>query len=42
VWFEADPFSGLINEKCTGFIGSGVVVHVPSFFNELDTLERKG
>jgi len=34
--------SGLINEKCVGFIGSGVVVHIPSFFNELDTLERKG
>ncbi|WVR05809.1 adenylosuccinate synthetase [Kwoniella sp. DSM 27419] len=34
--------SGLINPKVTAFIGSGVVVHVPSFFNELDTLERKG
>ncbi|WWC86161.1 adenylosuccinate synthetase [Kwoniella dendrophila CBS 6074] len=34
--------SGLINPKCTAFIGSGVVVHVPSLFNELDTLERKG
>jgi adenylosuccinate synthase len=32
----------LINEKVTAFIGSGVVVHVPSLFNELDTLERKG
>ncbi|ORX38344.1 putative adenylosuccinate synthase [Kockovaella imperatae] len=34
--------SGLVNEKCTAFIGSGVVVHIPSLFNELDTLERKG
>ncbi|GFZ50825.1 Adenylosuccinate synthetase [Saitozyma sp. JCM 24511] len=34
--------SGLINPKCTAFIGSGVVVHIPSLFNELDTLERKG
>lgn len=33
---------GLINPKCTAFIGSGVVVHIPSLFNELDTLERKG
>ncbi|KAK8865849.1 adenylosuccinate synthetase [Kwoniella newhampshirensis] len=34
--------SGLINPQCKAFIGSGVVVHVPSLFNELDTLERKG
>lgn len=34
--------AGLINPKVTAFIGSGVVVHVPSLFNELDTLERKG
>lgn len=34
--------AGLINPECTAFIGSGVVVHVPSLFNELDTLERKG
>ncbi|CAD6579910.1 MAG: hypothetical protein TREMPRED_002612 [Tremellales sp. Tagirdzhanova-0007] len=34
--------SGLINPQCTAFIGSGVVVHIPSLFNELDTLERKG
>jgi adenylosuccinate synthase len=34
--------AGLINPKCTAFIGSGVVVHIPSLFNELDTLERKG
>ncbi|EIW68340.1 adenylosuccinate synthetase [Tremella mesenterica] len=34
--------SGLINPHCKAFIGSGVVVHIPSLFNELDTLERKG
>lgn len=34
--------AGLINPKVEAFIGSGVVVHIPSFFNELDTLERKG
>lgn len=34
--------SGLVNPRCAGFIGSGVVVHVPSFFAELDTLEKKG
>ncbi|TYJ54978.1 adenylosuccinate synthetase [Cryptococcus floricola] len=34
--------SGLINPTCTAYIGSGVVVHLPSLFNELDTLERKG
>ncbi|KAI0050870.1 Adenylosuccinate synthetase [Auriscalpium vulgare] len=34
--------SGLINPKITGLIGSGVVVHVPSFFAELDTLEAQG
>jgi len=34
--------SGLINPSCNAFIGSGVVVHIPSLFNELDTLERKG
>ncbi|KAI0310754.1 Adenylosuccinate synthetase [Amylostereum chailletii] len=34
--------SGLINQKVTGLIGSGVVVHVPSFFAELDTLQAQG
>ncbi len=33
--------SGLVNPRCAGFIGSGVVVHVPSFFAELDTIEKK-
>ncbi|GAA95263.1 uncharacterized protein L969DRAFT_45039 [Mixia osmundae IAM 14324] len=34
--------SGLVNPKCVGFIGAGVVVHLPSFFAELDTLQKKG
>lgn len=34
--------SGLINPDCTNVIGSGVVVHVPSFFKELKDLETKG
>ncbi|KAG6841394.1 hypothetical protein C0991_011558 [Blastosporella zonata] len=32
----------LVNPECTGLIGSGVVVHVPSFFDELEALEREG
>ncbi|SCV67759.1 BQ2448_5370 [Microbotryum intermedium] len=34
--------SGLVNPKCTAFIGNGVVVHVPAFFEELDKLTKKG
>ncbi|KAH7908520.1 P-loop containing nucleoside triphosphate hydrolase protein [Hygrophoropsis aurantiaca] len=34
--------SGLVNPKCIGLIGSGVVVHIPSFFAELDALEKQG
>lgn len=34
--------SGLINPNCTNLIGSGVVVHVPAFFKELDDLKIKG
>ncbi|KAJ7594533.1 AMPSase 1 [Mycena floridula] len=34
--------SGLVNPKCIGLIGSGVVVHVPSFFQELEALEKQG
>ncbi|KAG8767762.1 hypothetical protein FRC16_007279, partial [Serendipita sp. 398] len=33
---------GLVNPNCVGLIGSGVVVHVPSFFAELEKLESKG
>ncbi|KAL1960843.1 hypothetical protein VTO42DRAFT_5826 [Malbranchea cinnamomea] len=34
--------SGLISPKCVNLIGAGTVVHVPSFFKELEALERKG
>ncbi|KAG0016940.1 hypothetical protein BGZ82_000896 [Podila clonocystis] len=34
--------SGLVNENCTSIVGAGVVVHVPSFFEELSNLEKKG
>lgn len=34
--------SGLLNPKCINLIGSGVVVHVPTFFSELAVLEKKG
>lgn len=31
-----------MNPGCIGLIGSGVVIHLPSFFRELDTLEEQG
>lgn len=34
--------SGLVNPKCQNLLGSGVVIHVPSFFEELENLEKKG
>lgn len=34
--------SGLVNPECVNVIGSGCVVHVPSFFKELDELDKKG
>ena len=35
--------SGLINPACSvNLIGAGCVVHIPSFFKELDDLEKKG
>ncbi|KAK9387180.1 Adenylosuccinate synthetase [Lipomyces mesembrius] len=34
--------SGLVNPDCVNLIGSGVVVHVPAFFNELEQIEKKG
>lgn len=33
---------GLINPSCIGLLGSGVVIHLPSFFEELDELQAKG
>ncbi|KAI8066685.1 adenylsuccinate synthetase [Gongronella butleri] len=34
--------SGLINPDCVALIGAGVVVHLPSFFEEKEKLEAKG
>lgn len=46
VSFAHDAYSfgiiGLVNPQCVSLIGPGVVVHVPSFFAELDALEQKG
>jgi adenylosuccinate synthase len=33
---------GLVNPTCTGLLGNGVVIHLPSFFEELDALESQG
>lgn len=33
---------GLINPKCANVIGSGVVIHVPLFFAELDKIVKQG
>ena len=33
---------GLVNPECTGLLGNGVVVHLPSFFEELDALQAQG
>lgn len=34
--------SGLINPKCINLVGSGVVIHVPSFFEELQKILDQG
>ncbi|KAF2091502.1 adenylosuccinate synthetase-like protein [Saccharata proteae CBS 121410] len=34
--------SGLVNPACTNLVGSGCVVHIPSFFKELEALEKHG
>lgn len=34
--------SGVLNKKATCVIGNGVVIHLPSFLNELDTLNSMG
>jgi adenylosuccinate synthase len=34
--------SGLVNPECVGLIGNGVVVHLPSFFAEVEALEKQG
>ena len=34
--------SGLLNPKCINLIGSGVVIHLPFFFKEVDSFQEKG
>lgn len=34
--------SGIVNEKCISVIGNGVVIHLPSLFDELSKNEAKG
>uniref|UniRef100_A0A671NXI6 Adenylosuccinate synthetase n=1 Tax=Sinocyclocheilus anshuiensis TaxID=1608454 RepID=A0A671NXI6_9TELE len=34
--------SGIINTKCTSFIGNGVVIHLPGLFEEIDKNEKRG
>ncbi|EGF84495.1 hypothetical protein BATDEDRAFT_32828 [Batrachochytrium dendrobatidis JAM81] len=34
--------SGLINPACQNIVGNGVVVHLPSFFQEIETTVSKG
>ncbi|KAL3778754.1 hypothetical protein ACHAWO_011408 [Cyclotella atomus] len=34
--------SGVLNEKATCVLGNGVVIHLPSFLNELDGLKHQG
>ncbi|KAL7750462.1 Adenylosuccinate synthase [Sorochytrium milnesiophthora] len=34
--------SGLVNPDCISVIGNGVVVHLPSLFQELENTEKKG
>jgi len=34
--------TGIVNPSCTNLVGSGCVVHVPSFFKELETIENHG
>jgi adenylosuccinate synthase len=34
--------SGLVNPNCLNLVGNGVVIHVPSLFQELENLEKKG
>ena len=34
--------SGILNKQATCVIGNGVVIHLPSFMNELDTLDSSG
>lgn len=40
--FTTTLSTGLVNPKCVGLVGNGVVVHLPSFFKELDELQSQG
>jgi hypothetical protein len=35
-------YTGLVNPRAINLIGSGCVVHVPSFFQEVEALQSKG
>jgi len=37
-----DGLVGLVNPKCINLVGSGVVIHIPQFFQELEAVQRKG
>lgn len=39
---ELTTNTGLVNPEASNLIGSGCVVHVPSFFEELEALEKQG
>lgn len=41
-FLRVNNFPGLVNPKCLNLIGSGVVIHVPSFFYELENVQKKG
>jgi adenylosuccinate synthase len=34
--------TGLVNPRAINLVGSGCVVHIPSFFEELEALQKKG
>ena len=37
-----DCMIGLVHQNCVNIIGNGCVVHIPSFFEEIDKAEAKG
>lgn len=39
---HSDFRAGLVNPNCLNLIGTGTVVHVPSFFSELEAIQKKG
>ena len=40
--YASPPSTGLVNKHSVGSIGNGVVVYLPSFFEELDGLQSQG